>query len=135
MNVWQNLTHDSILETTEEILKTKLSNLLLQRNSYINRVYELEEYDSRDRFIVKFYRPGRWTREQILEEHTFLQALFAQEIPVIQPLSIIDKTLFMLEDIPFAVFPKRGGRALDEFNKESWEEVGRLLARVHMIGQ
>ncbi|MFH1542814.1 MAG: serine/threonine protein kinase, partial [bacterium] len=46
-----------------------------------------------------------------------------------------DKTLFMLEDIPFAVFPKRGGRALDEFNKESWEEVGRLLARVHMIGQ
>ncbi|MFC1511549.1 serine/threonine protein kinase [Candidatus Margulisiibacteriota bacterium] len=149
MTTWQQLNHDSVLHTVEEILRTKLSNLLLTRNSYINRVYELEEHDSRERFIVKFYRPGRWTREQILEEHQFLRELFAQEIPVIPPISIHGKTLFALSISPscpepcrgapdlsifYAVFPKKGGRALDEFNKEGWEEVGRLLARIHSIG-
>jgi Ser/Thr protein kinase RdoA (MazF antagonist) len=65
--VWQNLTHDSVLHAVEKTLQEKLSNLLLPRNSYINRVYELEKHDSRERFIVKFYRPGRWTEEMILK--------------------------------------------------------------------
>ncbi|MFH1826038.1 MAG: serine/threonine protein kinase [bacterium] len=142
MNVWQQLNHDTVLKTVEETLGRKISNLLLPRNSYINRVYELEEHDSRERLIIKFYRPNRWTKEQILEEHLFLQELAAQEIPVIPPLSIRNQTLFPLSISPslhppisFALFPKKSGRALDEFNKESWEEVGRLLARIHMIGQ
>jgi Ser/Thr protein kinase RdoA (MazF antagonist) len=118
----------------EKTLGEKLSNLLLPRNSYINRVYELEEHDSRERFIVKFYRPGRWTREMILEEHQFLRELAEKEIAVIPPLEFKGKTLFTLSSIPYAVFPKKGGRALDEFNKDSWEEIGRLLARIHLIG-
>ena len=35
----------------------------------------------------------------------------------------------------FAVFPKKGGQALNEFDKEQWPQIGRLLARVHNIGQ
>ena len=123
--VWQQLNHDTILHTVEKALGEKLSNLLLPRNSYINRVYELEKYDSRERLIVKFYRPGRWTKEMILEEHKFLAELAAKEIPVIPPISLNNKSLFKFESIPFAIFPKKGGRALDEFNKESWEEIGR----------
>ncbi|OGC22396.1 hypothetical protein A2291_02785 [candidate division WOR-1 bacterium RIFOXYB2_FULL_42_35] len=133
-NIWQQLNHNSILKTIEETLQVKLSNLLLQRNSYINRVYELEEYDSEKRLIVKFYRPERWSNEMIEEEHEFLKELAAQEISVIPPLTFNNKTLFTLENIPFAIFPKKGGRALDEFDQEGWETIGRILARIHLVG-
>jgi Ser/Thr protein kinase RdoA (MazF antagonist) len=132
--VWQTLNHDTILNAVEEVIQEKLSNLLLARNSYINRVYELEEHDSRKRFIVKFYRPGRWTKEMIYEEHRFLYELKDKDIPVIRPLQFGDRTLFDAGKIPFAIFPKMGGRALDEFDKDGWEELGRLLARIHLVG-
>ncbi len=132
-SIWQLLNHDKILNSVETTLNEKLSNLLLPRNSYINRVYELEKHDSRQRFIVKFYRPGRWTLDMIREEHLFLKELATKEIPVIPPLSFDNQTLFALGSIPYAIFPKKGGRALDEFNKDGWEELGRLLARIHLI--
>ena len=50
-------------------------------NSFENRVYEVELAD-RSRVVAKFYRPGRWSRERILEEHRFLAELEAEEIPV-----------------------------------------------------
>lgn len=133
-SAWRQLDHDKVLNAVESTLQTKLSNLLLPRNSYINRVYELEKYDSRERFIVKFYRPGRWTPDMIAEEHRFLRELAEKEVPVIPPLSFQGQTLFTIESIPYAIFPKKGGRALDEFDKNSWEELGRLLARIHLIG-
>ncbi|MFA6431699.1 MAG: serine/threonine protein kinase [Candidatus Margulisiibacteriota bacterium] len=140
-SVWQALTHDTILDTVEAALQVKLSNLIIKRNSYINRVYELEEHDSRKRLIVKFYRPGRWTKEMILEEHQFLNELEASEIPVIPPLLINGQTLFLFTPnaqlhtpIYFSLFPKKGGRALDEFDQPAWEEIGRLIARIHLVG-
>ena len=132
--VWQALNHDSILTSVEEVIEEKLSNLILQRNSYINRVYELEKNDPQERFIVKFYRPGRWTKEMIYEEHKFLYELYNKEVSVIRPLQFGDKTLFNANKIHFAIFPKMGGRAMDEFDKDGWEEIGRLLARIHLVG-
>ena len=132
--MWQNLNHDTILNSVEKTLGVKVSNLLLERNSYINRVYELEEYDSQKRFIVKFYRPNRWTKEMVLEEHQFLAELAQKEIPVIPPLSFNNTTLFEVNKIYYAIFPKKGGRSLDEFSKENWQELGRLLGRVHLVG-
>jgi Ser/Thr protein kinase RdoA (MazF antagonist) len=84
--------------------------------------------------IVKFYRPGRWTEEMILEEHQFLCDLAKAEVPVIPPINLNGRTLFYLKGIAFEIMPKKGGRALDEFDKEAWEELGRLLARIHLIG-
>ena len=132
--VWQELDHDTILHGVEEILGEKLSNLLLKRNSYINRVYELEKHDPRERMIVKFYRPGRWTEAMILEEHRFLHDLATAEVPVIPPIDLNGQTLFYLKGIAFEIMPKKGGRALNEFDKDAWEELGRLLARIHLIG-
>ena len=46
-------------------------------NSYENRVYEVEVEDtsgSIGRRIVKFYRPGRWSDDAILEDPTFPRA-------------------------------------------------------------
>ncbi|MFH1347788.1 MAG: serine/threonine protein kinase [Candidatus Margulisiibacteriota bacterium] len=140
--IWQDLTHDHIFNAVEAALGIKLSNICLKRNSYINRVYELEKLDSEERFIVKFYRPDRWSKEQILEEHQFLKDLNDKEIPVIPPLEINNKSLFSLP-IPnptpppftFALFPKKGGRAVNEFDQEGWLALGRTVARIHLVGE
>jgi Ser/Thr protein kinase RdoA (MazF antagonist) len=133
-NVWQPLTHDKIINCAEEITQTKLSNFLLRRNSYINRVFELEKFDSRERLIIKFYRPSRWPKEMILEEHQLLRELFEQEISVVPAQEFNKQTLFSLDNIFCAVFPKQSGWPLDEFNQAAWEEIGRLLARIHLMG-
>jgi len=132
---WQPLTHEAVFQAVEEVTGRKLSNLFLQRNSYINRVLELEIDKERERLIVKFYRPGRWSREMILEEHTFLRALAEREIAVVPPLEFCGNTLFCFASIYFEIMPKKGGRALDEFDRQAWEELGRLLARVHLVGE
>ena len=43
---------------------------LLALNSYENRVYQFKAEDGL-RYVVKFYRPERWSKAQILEEHSF----------------------------------------------------------------
>jgi hypothetical protein len=39
----------------------------------------------RQAVVAKFYRPGRWTDAQILEEHAFALELAAAEVPVVPP--------------------------------------------------
>ena len=53
-------------------------------NSFENRVYQLE-LDDGSMVVGKFYRPGRWSRESILDEHRFLRELEEAEIPVLDP--------------------------------------------------
>lgn len=132
---WQKLDHDTVLNTIEEIMGQKLTNLFIRRNSYINRVYELEKAAGQERFIVKFYRPGRWTEEMILEEHHFIDRLATNDLNVITPWKFNNRSLLFLEDIPLAIFPKKSGRAFDEFDKSRWQEIGRLLARLHLTGE
>lgn len=127
---WKDLEEHAILNAIEQETGLRLTNLCLQRNSYINRVFELEDHNHQ-RYIVKFYRPGRWTLNMIRDEHTILTQLRDLDIPVIPPLSFHTKTLFSFKDIPFTIFPKKGGRPLDELTPSRWEEVGRLLGRLH----
>jgi len=133
-SVWESLTHENIFGSVEKAMEKKLNALLIQRNSYINRVYELELAGTKERIIAKFYRPGRWTEEMILEEHGFLKQLAEKDVPVITPVPVKDKTLFSNNSIPFCIYPKKSGRAMDEFDKEAWENIGRHLARVHSVG-
>jgi Ser/Thr protein kinase RdoA (MazF antagonist) len=132
---WLSLSFDSILTQTEKVTGLNLSNLVIQRNSYVNRVYELSVKQSEQKLIIKFYRPGRWTSSMIKEEHDFLRTLTSAELPVIEPLIFNNKTLFNFNDINFTVFPKKGGRAIDELTEDSWTQVGRLLGRMHLIGK
>ena len=132
--IWKSLTPENIFTTVEKTVEVKLSNICLKRNSYINRVYELEKHDSAERVIVKFYRPGRWARPIILEEHRFLNELHESEVPVIVPTSIGGATLFDFENISYALFLKKGGRAVDEFDKEGWKTLGRTIGRLHLVG-
>jgi Ser/Thr protein kinase RdoA (MazF antagonist) len=128
------LTPDKVINLAESALDATFSNLYRPFNSYINRVYELEQVDGTGR-IIKFYRPDRWSREALQDEHDFLLELEAEEIPVIAPLRLKDgSTLGTFKGISFALFPKCGGRCVDEFNDDQWLELGRLLARIHNVG-
>lgn len=105
-----------------------------QLNSYENRVFDVALED-RSHIIVKFYRPGRWSRETILEEHAFLADLKAEDIHAVAPLvQAGDTTLRENEGLWTAFFPKVRGRLPDELLPKDLTRVGRLLARVHEIG-
>jgi Ser/Thr protein kinase RdoA (MazF antagonist) len=107
---------------------------LLALNSYENRVYQVGIEDSSP-VVAKFYRPARWTDEQILEEHAFAQELADAEIPVVAPLAFEGETLRLREGFRFAVFPKRGGRAPELDDPETLEWLGRFIGRIHAVGR
>ncbi len=103
-------------------------------NSYENRVYEVELED-RTRLVAKFYRPQRWTREQILEEHQFLLDLENDEIPVCAPLLFPGGgTLHTVDGITYCLYQRRGGRAPQELNDGAVARLGMLAARLHNVG-
>ncbi len=105
---------------------------LIALNSYENRVYQIGVEDA-EPIIAKFYRPHRWSSEAILEEHQFSQELVQHEIPIIAPLIINDQTLHFHHDFRFALFPRRGGRALELDNSEQLEWMGRFIGRLHGV--
>jgi Ser/Thr protein kinase RdoA (MazF antagonist) len=99
-----------------------------------NRVYDLRLWDD-SHVVVKFYRPGRWSRQAILDEHRFLGELRAAEIPVCAPLTFPGgESLREVEGIHYAIWPRTGGRSPDEFSDEQVGVLGRLLARIHNVG-
>lgn len=134
-NPFEELNPDRIISLAEEALGHPFTNLLRPLNSYINRVYELQSGGG-EGVIIKFYRPGRWSQEAILDEHRFLLELHEAEIPVIPPLKNLDgNTLGSTDSLTYALFPKCGGRSNDEFTDDQWLELGRLLGRTHLVGQ
>ena len=102
-NIWQDLLPDHIFKAVEQAINASLSNICLRRNSYINRVYELERLDNNERLIAKFYRPNRWSDKMIKEEHAFVAELAAEGLPVIAPQSLNGQTLFPCGQINFAL--------------------------------
>jgi len=110
---------------------------MLALNSYENRVYQvwLEDAESAQRSIVaKFYRPGRWSDAQILEDHAFTAELAEREIPVVAPLPAVEKTLHEFRGFRFAVYPRRGGRTPELEDPDTLEWMGRFIARIHAMG-
>jgi len=131
---FQRLTPNNVITLVEKGLDRPCTNLCRPLISYINRVYELLAEDGSG-LVAKFYRPGRWSKEALQDEHDFLIELAGQEIPVIAPLVLRDgSTLGSHGNICFAVFPKTGGRSFDEYNDDQWLELGRLLGRTHNVG-
>jgi Ser/Thr protein kinase RdoA (MazF antagonist) len=112
-----------------------------QLNSYENRVFDIKlelavsSGSSVKNVIAKFYRPQRWSKESILEEHEFLLTLQAQGIPAVAPLMLgHDSSLLTLEGMHVAFFPKVLGRMPQEFLEGELKRVGRLMAQVHNVG-
>ena len=131
---FHDLTPDLVISLVERALGVRCTNLFRPLNSYINRVYELEREDGGG-LVAKFYRPRRWSREALEDEHEFMRRLVEGEVPVIAPLTLRDGgTLGSHEEMHFAVYPKKSGRTFDEYTDDQWLELGRLLGRVHTVG-
>lgn len=131
---FSSLTPDVLLGAVEQAVGERLTGLTSPLPSYINRVYELLAFSGK-RYVVKFYRPGRWKKEAIEDEHRFMMDCVANEIPVVPPLALSDGcTLGEVNGILFAVFDKRSGREMELNTDEDWRRVGTLLGRVHMTG-
>ena len=129
---YDGLTPDRVISCVESIgLRSDLR--LLALNSYENRVYQVGIEDA-DPVIVKFYRPERWSRSQILEEHAFTQELVDNDLSVVAPMAIDGRTLNEAEGYWIAVFPRRGGHAPELDNFDHLLGLGRTLGRLHRVG-
>ncbi|TGD72969.1 serine/threonine protein kinase [Mangrovimicrobium sediminis] len=107
---------------------------LLALNSYENRVYQVGIEDDQP-LVAKFYRPGRWRREQVEEEHAFTLELADADISVVAPLADDDgNTLHEHAGFLFALFPRRGGYPPELDNPDNLLVLGRTLGRIHAVG-
>ena len=124
---------------------------LIQLNSYENRVFQVFLESGRV-VVAKFYRPGRWSDAQILEEHAFSIELAAAEIPVGAPLplsvdarsphadgvAMAGPTLAIVGvpasgDYRFGVADRLAGRAPELEDPEVLRWLGRYLGRMHAV--
>ena len=133
------LTPDRVLEAVEAA-GFEPTGHCFPLNALENRVYDVRVHDrERDlehHLVAKFYRPGRWSRETIAEEHAMLFRLQAHEIPVCAPLCFADgESLHAVDDIFYALWPRTGGRSPDELSDADVAVLGRLLARIHGVGE
>jgi Ser/Thr protein kinase RdoA (MazF antagonist) len=120
---------------------------VLQLNSYENRVFQVFLEDS-SAVVAKFYRPGRWSDAQIVEEHAFAMELAQAEVPVVAPqrlhaaghtpgLSLhgAPPTLACWGDHRYAVSPRCAGREPELEDPAALRQLGRFIGRLHAVGK
>jgi Ser/Thr protein kinase RdoA (MazF antagonist) len=149
---YARLTPDRMLDALESV-GLRGDGRFIALNSYENRVYQVSIEDGPS-VVAKFYRPGRWSDAQILEEHAFACELAAREIPVVAPMTLaVDAsnagivvahpvmqagdetcTLAEFDGYRFAVYPRRGGRAPELDDPDTLERLGRFIGRIHAVG-
>lgn len=150
---YAGLTPDVVLDALD-CVGLRGDGRMLQLNSYENRVFQVFLEDGRV-VVAKFYRPGRWSDEQILEEHRFAAELAGDEIPVVAPLvlerdddSPLAPALRLRGEPPtlacieastghihrFAIAPRRAGRAPPLEDPVNLEWIGRFIGRMHLLG-
>lgn len=133
------LTPFVAVEAIESVIDIPVEGALTNFTSYVNRVYGFAGSDG-FHYIAKFYRPGRWSREAIVEEHRLVAECEACELPVVSPLpSIRGDTLHSIkvrdhsieQEFYFAVYPRKGGRNFDTDRDQDWVRIGSLVGRMH----
>ncbi len=129
---YEQLSPDLVIDAVEST--GLLSDLrVLALNSYENRVYQVGIEDG-EPVIAKFYRPERWSDEQILEEHRFCQQLLDADIPVVPPVADdAGQTLHLHAGFRFSIYPRKGGHAPALDDLDSLFQLGRLTARIHGV--
>jgi Ser/Thr protein kinase RdoA (MazF antagonist) len=129
---YAGLTPETVLDALQ-VAGLRGDGRLLALNSYENRVYQVWLEDGGS-VVAKFYRPGRWSDAQILEEHAFVQELAAREIPAVAPLALEGRTLNAHAHFRFAVFARRGGRTPELEDEDTLRWLGRFIGRIHAVG-
>jgi Ser/Thr protein kinase RdoA (MazF antagonist) len=131
-DLFLSLTPEKVLAAVEAA-GLRCNPVCYPLNSFENRVYEVELED-RTRLVAKFYRPARWSEEQILEEHQFLHELDEAEVPVCPVRPFPDgSTLRRIDHIYYSLADRRGGRAPDELDGTTAWRLGMLVGRLHDV--
>ncbi len=130
---YRDLNPECILESIET-LGFKPTGSMIGLNSYENRVYQLGLEDG-SFCVVKFYRPNRWTDEEIMEEHNFTNELKGSDLSVISPYITNGQSLFEYKTFRFSIFPRQGGHTPNIENLSDLKVLARSIARLHSIGQ
>jgi Ser/Thr protein kinase RdoA (MazF antagonist) len=131
-HAYETLTPDVVLDALSD-LGLAVDGRLTALSSYENRVYQVM-LDDDSSVVAKFYRPERWSDEQVLEEHRFAAELMAEEVPLVGPLTLQSQTLHHAHGFAFSVSPRRGGRMPELDDAEVLEWIGRFIARIHNVG-
>lgn len=130
---FEGLTPDTILHAVEDAGLVP-DGRLLALNSYENRVWQIG-IEGAAPVVVKFYRPGRWSDEAILEEHAFVQELADAEVPAVPAWrDPRGQTLLSHAGFRYAIFPRRGGRSPELGRRETLTWLGRFIGRIHAVG-
>ena len=124
---------------------------VLQLNSYENRVFQVFLEDG-SAVVAKFYRPGRWSDAQIVEEHGFALELAAAEVPVVPPLVLVaapEAVALRLEGDPptlacltlqgsalrYTAAARCAGREPELEDPAALRQLGRFIGRLHAVGR
>ncbi|WP_028865127.1 serine/threonine protein kinase [Psychromonas aquimarina] len=102
-------------------------------NSYENRVFSFTD-ENKSRYVVKFYRPQRWTEAQLHEEQKFSLELSTRGCDIAAPVIINGQSLFHFQDYSFALFHNLSARSMELDNIDILYEAGRALGKMHRIG-
>lgn len=131
---YESLSPEKVMEAVES-LGYLCDARLFALNSYENRVYQVGVEDEKP-LIAKFYRPNRWSIEQVLEEHQFSIELADADISVVAPM-IDDKgqSLHSYAGFSFALFERRGGYPPELDNLDNLFVLGRTLGRIHSVAK
>ena len=143
---FEALSPGDVVHAVERAFAVVLDGTLDSYPSYVNRVYGMRREEG-EALVAKFYRPGRWTRAAILDEHRFLCDLADAELPVIAPLRGVDGGTLQEIDVAgdgsgdgvgarflFAVFPRVGGRSFEPESDDALLRFGSLVGRCHAVG-
>jgi Ser/Thr protein kinase RdoA (MazF antagonist) len=153
---YADLTPQQVLAALDAV-SLRGDGRILQLNSYENRVFQVMLEDGRA-VVAKFYRPGRWSDAQIVEEHDFALELAAAEVPVVPPLLLEAEadprtadgvalrllpeagphTLACLHtpeaDYRYAVSTRYAGRAPELDDADTLVRLGSFIGRLHAVG-
>lgn len=148
---YADLTPTQVLDALDAV-GLRGDGRILQLNSYENRVFQVFLEDG-SAVVAKFYRPGRWSDAQILEEHSFALELDREEVPVVPPLAlpqgdggsrdtpstVASKTLASVQAgntmHRFSVSKRCAGRAPELDDPQTLQWLGRFIARMHAVGR
>ena len=147
---YNNLDPQQVLDALDAV-GLRGDGRIIQLNSYENRVFQVFLEDG-SAVVAKFYRPGRWSNEQIVEEHAFALELAQAEVPVVPPLLLQalpgqaglrlhgDPATLACLDTPqgqhrYAVAARCAGREPELEDPEALRQLGRFIGRLHEVGR
>ncbi len=159
-DVFKSLDNNVILEAVEAC-GFQTTGRCIQLNSMENRVFsvEIEAEERNTAVVIKFYRPKRWSADNIISEHLLQQILVEEDIstPKLHPIvnqsfiahgkTALDTrlskrfsdrftprhTLGKIGDFYFCVWDRCAGRVPLELSPKNLTSIGGTLARMHNL--